>query len=232
MARAETIAALALVAERVRPTTLARERVHPVLPPLESLLPDGGLRRGSSVSVSGPAAISLALALAAAASDDGAWVAAVGFPSLGLAAAAEFGVALERFVLVAEPPPSVWANTIAALVDAFPLVLVQAGGRVKLGDGRRLGARVRERGAVLFQVGTGAWPEGADVDLRVDHAVWEGLGDGHGHLQGRRVRVTGTGRRSAARPRQAELWLPGPDGGVEAVVDAPLSFPVAGGDGP
>ena len=93
------------LAERVRPVTLAREQRLPVLGPLEPLLPDGGLRRGITVSVgSAPGiggATSLALALAAGPSISGSWVAAVGVPSLGLAAAAELGIDLERFVLVA-----------------------------------------------------------------------------------------------------------------------------------
>jgi hypothetical protein len=57
--------------ERVRPTTLARDQLLPVLPALEPLLPGAGLRRGSTLSVDGPAATSLALAAAAAASQDG-----------------------------------------------------------------------------------------------------------------------------------------------------------------
>ena len=224
MGRVETIAALT---ERVRPTTLARERTLPVLGPLEGLFLDAGIRQGATVSVAGPAATTLALAVAAAPSAAGAWVAAVGFPSLGLAAAADVGVALDRFVLVAEPPVDAWASTVAALVDAFGVVLVRSSGRVRLGDGRRLAARVRERGAVLLQVGDHAWPEGADVSLAVTAARWEGLGDGAGHVQRRRVSVTGGGRRGAARPRSVEVWLPGPDGAVEAVVDEPLPFPSA-----
>ena len=94
---------LATVAARVQPTVLARAQRLPLLPALERLVPGGGLRRGSTLSIDGMAATSLALAAAAGPSRDGAWVAAVGFPSLGLLAAAELGVALERLVLVAEP---------------------------------------------------------------------------------------------------------------------------------
>lgn len=228
--------ALAAVADRLRPTTLAREQRLPLLPALASLVPGGGLRRGSTLSVDGLAATSLALAAAAGPSQDGAWVAAVGFPSLGLLAAAELGVALERLVLVADPGPaddspatdsSTWPSVVAALVDAFEVVLVHAGHRVRATDGRRLVARTRERGAVLVQVGggrpTGAvWPEGADVGLTVVDATWEGLGEGHGHLRARRVTVEAGGRREAARPRRAKLWLPSVDGEVEEVLPEPV----------
>ena len=78
-----------------------------MLPPSRPLLPGGGLRRGATVSVTAAAGVggatSLALALVAEASRAGSWVAAVGLPSLGLVAADELGVALERLVLVAAP---------------------------------------------------------------------------------------------------------------------------------
>lgn len=231
MGRAEVAAALV---DQIQPTTLAREQRLPVLPAFESLIPGGGLRRGSTLATDGPAATSLALAAAAAASQDGAWVAAVGFPSLGLLAAAELGIALERFVLVASPDTEIgpdneetaWAAAVAALVDAFEVVLVRATHRVKARDGRRLAARTRERGAVLVQVGpnssTAGWSEGADVTLEVTEARWEGLADGHGHLRSRRVTVVGGGRREASRPRRSELWLPSTDGLVESVVPDPV----------
>lgn len=224
------MAARGELAELIRPVTMAGERRLPVLSALDGLVPGGGLRRGSTLSVDGPAATSLALAVAAAASRDGAWVAAVGFPSLGLLAAAELGIALQRFVLVASPDTrpgpdneeTVWAAAIAALVDAFDVVLVQATHRVRARDGRRLVARVRERGAVLVQVRSQGWAEQAEVTLEVTRAVWEGLADGHGHLRARRVTVVGGGRREAARPRRAELWLPSGDGGVEPVLAEPV----------
>src|SRR4029453_14259220 len=74
-------------------TTLADERLLPVVPVLQPLLPGHGLRRGTTVAVAGSAA--LALALVAGASAAGSWVAAVGLPDLGIVAAAEAGVALE-----------------------------------------------------------------------------------------------------------------------------------------
>src|SRR3954466_12656202 len=91
---------LATAAQYARPVSSAHEQVLPVLPALASLFPGGALRRGSLVAVDGgPAVTSLALALLAEASAAGSWAAAVGLPSLGLAAAAELGVSLGRLVL-------------------------------------------------------------------------------------------------------------------------------------
>lgn len=203
------------LAERVRPVTLAREQRLPVRPALEGLVP-GGLRRGATVSVrsSVGGATSLAMALAAEASQLGSWVAGVGLPSLGLVAADELGVALERLVMVAAPERDAWGGVVAALVDGFDLVVLH-GGRtgVRTADARRLVARARERGSVLLQLGAG-WPEAADVQLEVTRARWEGLDHGHGRLLARKVRITGGGRGEAARPRQVDLWLPGADGQV------------------
>ncbi|HJR24902.1 MAG TPA: hypothetical protein VJ804_05480, partial [Acidimicrobiales bacterium] len=64
-----TEAALELLHERIRPVALARERQLPVAEALRSLLPMGGLRRGSTVAVTAGAGVggatSLALALVA-----------------------------------------------------------------------------------------------------------------------------------------------------------------------
>jgi hypothetical protein len=227
--------ALSTLAARVRPVALARQHQLPALPPLAPLLPGGALRRGSTVSVSagpdtasgpGPAptagasgasgATSLALALAAGPSQAGSWVAAVGLGSLGLAAAAELGVALDRLVLVDEPDRGRWAAVVAALVDGFDVVLVAAGPRVRRrpADVRRLAARVRERGAVLVAVG-GEFPERSHVRLSVTAGAWEGLEpSGPGHLTARRAVVAGGGRGEASRPRRVELWLPSATGQV------------------
>ena len=203
LAPAERLRGLEGLAARARPVTLAGEQLLPVAPALAGLLPGGGLRRGSTVAVSG--STSLALGLVAAASQAGSWCAAVGLPSLGLVAAAELGLDLSRLALVAAPGPA-WPTVTAALVDALDLVLVAAPRRVRLADARRLAARARERGAVLVPVG-GSWPQ-PDVLLEVDEGRWEGLGLGHGHLRRRRVTVVSAGRGAAARPRRAELWLP------------------------
>jgi hypothetical protein len=209
--------------EVVRPVALAGERVVPVVPALAELLPLGGLRRGSTVCVGGgPASSSLALALVAEASSLGSWCAAIGWPSLGVAAAAELGVALERFPLVSAPPPAEWPTIVAALLDAFDVVLARPPGRLSMGDARRLAARARERGAVLVVVGGDV--EGADVRLTTRVAEWHGLGAGHGHLTGRVVDVVAGGRAAASRERRARVWLPAPDGGIRGALPEPRSI--------
>jgi hypothetical protein len=225
------LSALGELAERVRPVTLTREQRLPVLPALQDLLPQAGLRRGATVAVDAApgvgGATSLALALVAEASRVGSWVAAVGLPSLGLVAADELGVALERLVLVAAPERDAWGGVVAALVDGFDCIVLSAGrGGVRSTDARRLVARARERGAVLVQLGSG-WPDGADVTLQVTRARWEGIEAGHGHLRARKVRVVRAGRGEAAQPRQLDLWLPGADGEVGVAVPsaAPAAVP-------
>jgi len=172
------------------------ERPLPVLPPLAPLLPQGGLRRGSTVVVQESPA--LLLALLAGPSQAGSWCAVVGMPALGLVAAAEAGVVLDRLPLVPAPGAD-WATVVAALLDALDLVVVAPRGRVRDGDARRLAARARQRGSVLvaFGVRAGGW-EGADLWLTVGDTRWEGLGAGHGHLRGRLTEV-----RSSASIRSA-----------------------------
>jgi hypothetical protein len=205
--------ALERAARTARPVSLAGEQLLPVLGALQPLLPDAGLRRGTVVAVEGAAATSLALALAAGASAAGSWVGVVGLPSLGLAAAAELGVALERLVLVAPPAPGEWAMVAATLVDAFDVVLAGPPRHASAGLARRLQARVRDRGAVLCTVRATGGTE-PDLTLVATTVDWQGLEPGAGRLQARRVEVRATGRRAAARPRVATLWLPDATGAV------------------
>jgi hypothetical protein len=217
MAAAERVGDLRLVADRVAPLALARERTMPLLPALTSLFPEGGLRRGSIVAVDGIGATSLALAVAAGPSAAGSWTAVVGDPGLGLAAAAEAGVVLER-MLVIDPGPSA-AGVVAALVGAVDVVLVGPGVRIRPADVRRLSARMRERGSVLIRIGA-IDEQGVDIGLRIVESEWAGLGVGHGLLRARRVRIETQGRGAAARPRGAALLLPGPHGAPVALGEA------------
>jgi hypothetical protein len=233
----EQLERLAAAADLARPTALARERVLPVAEPLLPLVP-GGLVRGTSVQVAGRGegvgSTSLALALLAGPSADGSWAAAVGVPTLGLAAAAGFGVDLGRLVLVAPPPAREWGTVVATLLDAFDVVVARPplDGRVGPGDARRLAARARERGSVLVRLaGEQRWPEAADLSLAVTATTWEGLGQGHGHLRARRALVEASGRRGHDRPRRTELWLPGPDGILAAAPPLAQVRPFGRGQG-
>jgi hypothetical protein len=212
-------------AELVGPgTTLADERLLPVVPALQPLLPARGLRRGTTVAVGRSAA--LALALVAGASAAGSWVAAVGLPDLGIVAAAESGIALERLTLVPTPGARSWATVVAALLDAVDVVLVRSPAGLPAGQARRLAARARERGAVLVPLG--AWSEPADLRLAVVASDWHGLGQGHGRLQARRVEVVASGRGAATRERRLPLWLPAPDGTIAPATIAPATLTLAG----
>jgi hypothetical protein len=149
---------------------------------------------------------SLLFALLAEASAAGSWCAVVGLPRLGLVAAAETGVALERLALVPNPGPE-WGPVVAALLDGFDIVVASAPGAVSAAVTGRLAARARQRGAVLLPVGVG-WP-GADLTLDVISGAWQGLEQGRGRLRRYRAEVLAYGRGAAARPRRAQLWLAG-----------------------
>jgi hypothetical protein len=195
--------------------TLADERLLPVLPALQPLLPHPGLRRGATVAVTRSAA--LALALVAGASAAGSWVAAVGLPDLGIVAAAETGIVLERLALVPAPGARAWPTVVAALLDAVDVVLVRSPPGLPAAQARRLIARARERGTVLVPLGP--WPQPADLRLAVTASTWHGIGQGHGHLHSRLAEVAATGRGAATRERRTLLWLPSPDGTVTPAAD-------------
>jgi hypothetical protein len=164
------------------------------------------------------------LALLAEASQAGSWCAVVGVPTLGAAAAAELGIALDRLALVPYPGPE-WVNVVAALVDGVDVVVAAPPGPVAAQVASRLTARARQRGCVLVPLiswsGSPASPygrwEGTDVVLESVRGVWEGLGQGRGRLRRREVTISAQGRGAAARRKQVQVWLPAtPDGWVGA----------------
>src|SRR6266508_1426416 len=62
----------------------------------------------------------------------------------------------------------------------------------------------------LHRVGAG-WPIPPDIRLAVTASQWEGLGQGDGRLEARKVEVAAAGRGAAVLERRAKLWLPSPD---------------------
>ena len=184
------------------PDAVPDERVWPVHDALAPLLPFGGLPRGTVLAVRG--STSLLLALVARPSRAGAWTAAVGFPAVGLLAAADAGADLDRVVLVPRPGPDA-ALAIAALVDGLDVVVVGPDAALTDTDRRRLAARARERGALL--VAATAWP-GAHVALTVTGGAWSGADHGAGWLRRRTLVVERAGRGGAARPVRVEVELP------------------------
>ncbi|MBA2473136.1 MAG: hypothetical protein DLM61_21165 [Pseudonocardiales bacterium] len=179
----------------------------PVAEPLAPLLP-GGLRPGSVVAVQGSTALLLALLVAATA--QGAWAAVIGVGDLGVLAAAEAGVVVQRLALVPRPGPNP-APVAAALLDGVALVALAGADRISPGARRSLAARAWQRGSVLLPLGR--WP-GADIELDCRAEAWYGAEAGHGRLRSREVVVRAVGRGAAARPRTARLLLPGPGGPV------------------
>lgn len=213
-ARALGARGLQVLAERVRPVAGSRTRLLPALPPITSLLPDGGLRRGTVVRCAGTAAPSLAMAVAAGPSAAGSWCGMVGLDEMGILAAAGYGVDLERLVVV-RAAPAEWAVAAADLLDGIDLVVLAPPCHARPAAARALLARARERGAVVLVVEEHpAFP--AELELVVEAAQWHGLADGAGRLRSRRVSVVARGRGSAVRPARQELWLPTATGKVAA----------------
>jgi len=194
---------MALAETLVRPSTFLAPETLPVAAPLDGLFPYGGLVRGSLVTVD---SLTVALALLAATSAVGGWCAAAGVPDLGLAAAADAGIDLHRFVVVPTPGEQ-WAVAVATLLDGVGLVLARPPARLKASDARRLAARTRERRGVLLVNGT--WPEQVDLRIHLAGSEWTGLSDGYGRLLRRRTDLTASGRGAAARERRVTAWLPG-----------------------
>jgi cell division inhibitor SulA len=198
------------VARDACPATLAGDRRLIVADPLGALLPDGGLRRGSVITLSGVSGTtSVLLPLLAAATATGEWTAVVEpGDTLGGAAVAEAGVAIERCAVVRRVRADRWAVVVAALLEGATLVAAWVPPGVRLGDARRLAARARERGAVLVAmesvpgVRSVAWPAEAALRLHVHPGPWRFAdhGDpvsGHGLLSERDLQVRVEGRGAA-----------------------------------
>lgn len=222
VARLDSLRAAGLVRRASERVDEGVERSLPVAPVLRPLLPNGSLRRGGTVSIRASAtlpespsagATSLLFALLAEASTAGSWCAAVGLPALGLVAAAEAGVAVQRLALVPRPGPD-WVETVGALLDGLDIVALATPGGVAPQLATRIAARARQRGSVLLAMG--AWP-GAEVSLDVVRSAWHGLGRGVGRLRRREVEVVASGRGAAARSRRVRLWLPGAGGAAAAM---------------
>jgi hypothetical protein len=245
------------LAERARPLSLATEQVLEVAPAVAAVLPDGGLRCGTTVVVGGGGglgATSLVLALLALPTARGRWCAVVGLPAIGPVAAGELDVDLTHLALVPAPGRQ-WATVTAALLDGLDVVVVQPPHPVRPPDARRLSARARHRRSVLVvlapspgrlqatptatpgaagsvphgldQRPTSAGWPGFDLRLAVTGGEWFGPGTGFGHLQGRRVDVTVWGRGAAVRAVHHLLWLPAADGGVRPGLASDDAAPAA-----
>lgn len=198
-----------------------RRSEQPLLPvdsAFSTLLPDDGLLTGTAYTVS--PSPSLLLALLSAASQKGHWCAVVGMPTLGIEAAASFGVDLERLILVPTPGER-WLAVVSALAEVVPLIAVHPGSRVRDAEVSRLSARLRDRGTTLLvakSATTGIWPQ-SEGSIHLSDPHWHGLGEGWGLLEDCTVTVTAQTRRAPA-PSSVQVRLPGSHGTVEAVETA------------
>jgi hypothetical protein len=213
----ERAASAAELATAIRPTAPAAARLLPAAAALCGLLPDGALRRGTTVVVAGSpgmGATSLGLVLLAATSTTGHWGAVVGLDDPGVVAMAELGVDLRRVVFVPRPRGA-WAAVVAELLEGVDVVVVRPPARVAHTAARRLLARARDRAIVLVVLveHRDDWPIPPDVTLEVTEAAWHAVG----RLVARRAEVRATGRRVVGRPLRASLWLPDDQGAVTEV---------------
>ena len=201
--------------------------VLPVAAPLADALPRGGLSRGSVVSVLGQGATSLLFTLLVGpAGATGRWAALVGMPGLGLRAAAELGVDLDRVAVIPDPGPDV-LQVVSILIDGVDLIAVALPSSARPTPSRQrvLAGRLRQRGAVLLVAGP--WP-GADLVLTGRWAGWHGLGRGHGRLRDRELVVQVGGRRAAGRGCTVELLLRADRDAVRVVPAVPVAVPAVG----
>ena len=199
-----------LVTQQLNTKPQVAERLA-VADDVRELLPDSGLVRGRIVRCSGDAGLSLALSLCSLATQQGSWLGVVGVEHLGLLAAVEHGVALERTVLVHPPKTSrEWSITVAAAIEGLDLLIVAVPERLSVNDARRVQTRLQSRRAVMIIVDNEVLSQSrsmngsneaqqflADVVLDTKTKSWSGVDKGAGYLQHRDVRIRVSGRRVA-----------------------------------
>ena len=199
-----------LVTQQLNTKPQVAERLA-VADDVRELLPDSGLVRGRIVRCSGDAGLSLALSLCSLATQQGSWLGVVGVEHLGLLAAVEHGVALERTVLVHPPKTSrEWSITVAAAIEGLDLLIVAVPERLSVNDARRVQTRLQSRRSVMIIVDNTVLSQSrsmngsneaqqflADVVLDTKTKSWSGVDKGAGYLQHRDVRIRVSGRRVA-----------------------------------
>lgn len=160
-----------------------------------------GIPVGAGLSVASSGSTALLLAMVAEVMKDGEWVAVVGMPTLGMAAAAELGIDLSRLVLVGDPGAHA-PRVLAALIDGFDAVVIGRGVRLNAGQRRSLLGRARGQRTTIF---SHDWPESS---VRVEARVvsWRGVGYGEGYVRERDIDVR---KRGHGGERTVRLSLKG-----------------------
>ena len=178
----------------------------PVAPALASLLPSSGLERGGVYACAGNAPMSLLFSLVATATSVGSWLACVDVPRVGLMAAHEYGVALQRVMCVSTGGHTQsYAQVVGALVDGIDLVVVSSP-TCSAAETRRIVARAKASGSVLIILGR-AGQFSPDVVLSSSTTEWHF----HTHASSRTMSVQAHGRR-VYNQRALTVQLPAADG--------------------
>lgn len=180
----------------------------PVAPALASLLPSSGLERGGVYACAGDAPMSLLFSLVATATSVGSWLAFVDVPRVGLMAAHEYGMALQRVMCVnSGGHTQSYAQVVGALVDGVDLVVVSSPA-CSAAEARRVVARAKSSGSVLIILGR-AGQFSPDVVLSSSTTEWHF----HTHASSRTMSVQAHGRR-VYNQRALTVQLPAADGAV------------------
>jgi len=186
----------------------------PVSPDLRAMFPEGGLVRGRTVLCGGDAAVALALRIVSQPTQAGSWLGVVGVHNIGVQAASEQGVALQRVVFV-QPATSraEWVSTVAAAADGFDVLMLEVPHGITVADARRVQTRIQSRRNALVLIGATqklALQSVFQPDVVIDTTTtqWNGIERGSGHVQSREVCVTVSGRR-VPKARQYSLRFVG-----------------------
>ncbi len=173
----------------------------PAVQPLSAILVDGRFPAGSVSVLEG--STTLLLALLAASQRQADWCAVAAFPDLGLLAASDAGVSLERLAVV----PSLGAQQVeclGALLDGFTTVVVGPDAALTRSERARLLARARARDAALVSVRP--WEQAA-LRIQVTAHRWAGPDRGAGYLRRCDLDVT---RQASSAPERWIVTVPTP----------------------
>lgn len=182
---------------------------RPVVTPLQPLFPRGGPEPGAIYECRGQAAVSLACAAIAEATQDNAWACFFHLSSLNMHAAADLGVALHRVVFTTcseQASASQHAHVLAALVEGFDFVVAGAP-RCTPSAARAIAARAQRHGSTVLLLGQHTFR--TDAVITTDVTDW-GFSD---RLVSRSVRAVFHDRHQH-RKREVQVLLPNSHGGV------------------